>query len=56
MTNPKQYTDLGFLMELADLLNKNEVDSLLGIDAEKLAALMYQPIVPLVNEAVGENN
>lgn len=54
ITKPEVHTDKGFLKELADLININEIDSLLGINAEQLATLMYQPIRPLVEEAAGE--
>lgn len=45
-----------FLRELADLVNKYEVDYLLRQNAELIADLMYAPLNILIEHASGRNN
>lgn len=45
-----------FVRELADLVNKYEVDELLMQDAELIADVMYAPLNILINHASGRNN
>lgn len=45
-----------FKRELADLLNKYEVDQLLGGDAEDIASIMYAPLNMMIYTTLGRTN
>lgn len=51
---PQTYGIDVFLEELAGVVSVNEVDSLLGMSAEKVAKMMYEAIEPHVNKKAGK--
>lgn len=48
------FTDLTFLREVAEVIRKNEVDTLIGESAELIALDMYEAIIDQIVEVSGE--